>query len=221
MIKFCLKAASTSRPWVVILYAVGASLISLLMYPLVIEQPLTIISELLASEKFVVDIAVITSVESIAGIFMSVLLLDNYFMEKAKRKKYLKILKVIPGVVFIFGIAYFQLQFFKLRIGANFLSTAILYSAIIFTITLITAFLIREAVKSESLRLELKVLLNIAILIIGLLVSSSVADYNSSDAETVVEWKALGTMVLLGSFTILIGYIFPKIKPKNKIFKTN
>ena len=216
MVKFCLKAAMNSRHWVILCYAMGAALISLLMYPIVIEQPLTIISELLGNEKIVVDIAVITSIESIAGIFMSALLLDNYFMEKSKRKKYLKVLKVIPGVVFIFGIAYFQLQFFKVRVGADFLTTAILYSAIIFISTSITAFLLRNTVKSESLRLELKVLLNIAILVIGLLVSSSAADYNSSNAETVIEWKALGTMLLIASMIILMGYFLPKIKLKTK-----
>lgn len=219
IIKFCLKAAMTGRLWVILCYSFGASLISLSMYQIVIEQPTTIISELLANKKIVTDIAVLTSIESVMGIFISILLLDNYFMELPKRKMYMKILKVTPGLIFIFGIAYFQLQFFKIRVGADFLTTAILYSSIIFISITITALLLRNMVKAESLKLELKILLNIGILAIGLLINSTIADYNLSHSETVIEWKALVTMLLICSFMVLLGYLFTKIKLKN-IFKT-
>ena len=207
-----------SRPWVILCYALGAALISFSMYPIVIEQPLTIISDLLASKKIVTDIAVLTSIESVAGIFISILLLDSYFMDKSKRKKYVKVLKVLPGVIFIFGIAYFLLLFFKTRVAADFLETAILYSSLIFVSVAAVGLFIQKAVKAESLKLELKILLNIGILFIGLLINSSVADYNLSESETVIEWKALGTMLLICGLMILLGYLFSKIEIK-KIFK--
>lgn len=214
MMKFCLKAAMSSRLWVILCYALGASLFSLSMYPIVIEQPLTMVSDLLLNKKIVTDIAVLTSIEAISGIFISILLLDNYFTERAKRKRYLKVLKVIPGVIFMFGVAYFQLQFFKIRVGADFLTTALLYSSILFISITITALLLQKVVKAESMKLELKILLNMGILVIGLLVNSTIADYNLSYAETAIEWTAMITMLLICSLMVSLGYLLSKLKFK-------
>ncbi len=218
VIKFCLKAAMNSRLWVLVCYALAASLISISMYTTVIEQPLSIISDLLENKKLVTDIAVITSIEAVAGIFISILLLDNYFMEKKNRKRYMKGLKVFPGVIFIFAIAYFQLQFFKFRVGADFLTTALLYSSIIFVAIISTALFLRRVLDAESLKLELKVILNISILVIGLLVNSSVAEFNLSHSETVIEWRALIVMLAICILMVLLGFILTKINFK-KILK--
>lgn len=218
LFKFCLKAAMSGRLWVILSYAFGASLFSFLMYPIVIEQPLTIISDLLADKSIVTDTAVLTTLEAVAGIFISIFLLDNYFTEQKKRKTSVQVLKMLPGVIVLFALAYFQLQFFKIRVGADFLETAILYATIIFASISLFAILLKRMVVAESLKLELKILLNIGILFIGLLVNSSIADYNLSYAETVIEWSALGTMILICGVMVILGYFLSKIELK-KIFK--
>ena len=103
--KFCLKAASTDRLWVIFSYAFAASLLSFAMYPIVIEQPLTIISDLLTNKTVVTDIAVLTTIEAVAGIFVSIFLLDNYFTARPKLKRYIYFLKIMPGIIFIFALA--------------------------------------------------------------------------------------------------------------------
>ena len=45
--KFCLKAAMTGRFWTMACYAFFAALVSLALYPTVIEQPATVITNLL------------------------------------------------------------------------------------------------------------------------------------------------------------------------------
>ena len=220
IIKFCLKAAMTGRLWAILSYAFGVSLFCLALYPIVIRQPLTIITDLLANKAVVTDMAVWTTVEAAAGIFISIFLLDNYFMEHQKRKRSISILKVIPGWIFIFGIAYFQLQFFKIRVGDDFLTTAIMYSSIIFVLISLMSLFLKYVVVAESMKLELKILLNIGILFIGLLVNSSIADYNSSHSETVVEWGALVTMFLICGGLVVCGYLLSKIE-LTKIFKIN
>ena len=218
--KFCLKAATTGRLWVISIYAFAAALLSFAMHTIVIEQPLTIISELLANKTVVTDIAVLTTFEAVAGIFVSIFLLDNYFTESTKRKRYIYALKIIPGVIFIFALAYFQLQFFKIRAGSDFLSTAILYALLVFTVISTISLTIKRLITAESLRLELKILLNIGILTIGLWINSAVADYNLSHAETTIEWRALATMTLIFIALIGGGYLLSKINTnKLNIFK--
>jgi len=216
--KFCLKAAATGRLWVIFGYAFAAALLSFAIYPIVIEQPLTIISDLLANKKIVTDIAVLTTIEAVAGIFVSIFLLDNYFAARPKRKRYIYFLKIMPGLIFFFALAYFQLQFFKQRAGEDFLITAIFYAAIVFGFVSMLSLAIKNMITAESLKLELKILLNTAILIIGLWLNSAVADYNLSNAETTIEWGALATMALIGCVLVGAGYFFSKINFK-KLFK--
>ena len=73
-------------------------------------------------------------------------------------------------------------------------------------------------ITAESLRLELKILLNIGILIIGLWINSAVADYNRSQAETTIEWGALATMTLICMSFVGVGYLLSKVNFK-KIVK--
>jgi hypothetical protein len=200
-----------------LLYAGIAAAWAMLLYPVVITQPVTIVSQLLANHKFVTDGAVITTLEAITGIFISISLLDNYFMPKNKRKKSLYLLKIMPGILFFFSIAYFELLFFKWRVGSDFLSTAFYYAAVIAIVIFLLSCLIRFLVPGESMKLELKILLNIAILIIGLLINSAIADYNLSHAEISVAWEAMFTLLGLAVILFITGRYIPIQKIKKFI----
>ena len=115
--KFCLKAAMTGRFWTMACYAFFAALVSLALYPTVIEQPATVITNLLADRELVTDGAVLTTTEAILGIFVSVFLLSNYFKPKGQRRKSVFVLKVVPGILWIFAVAYFELLFFRQRVA--------------------------------------------------------------------------------------------------------
>lgn len=215
VVKFCLKAALTDRFWTIALYGAIAAAIGLAIYPIVIEQPVTIVSMLLSDSELVANGAVITTLEAVAGIFVSVFLLDNYFMRKEKRKRSVFVLKVIPGVLCMIAIAYFELMFFRWRVGVDFLQTALLYGAIVFLSIVAMATALRYLLRGESLKLELKVLLNAGILLIGLLVNSSIADYNLSYADVEVEWGALAALAVLVTVLFLAGVYLPKINLKS------
>lgn len=215
LLKYSLKAALSGRFWIVTLYGLGAALFALAIYPFVITQPVNIISELLANHKVVTDVAVLTTIEAVSGIFISILLLDNYFMPRTQRKKSLKLLKILPGVLVFPAIAYFELLFFKMNVGVDFMLSAALYALIIFvTITLI-ALLIKSQMSHESIKLEMKIILNLAILVIGLFINSAVADYNLSDAQTVIEWQPLMVITAIVGVLFVIGIFLPKIKLKS------
>lgn len=210
--KYCLTAAQSGNLWQLVGYSAAAAVVALALYPVVIEQSTTIITKLQTSRTAVSNIALLTTAEAIAGIFVSVYLLDNYFKPKAKRTKTANVLKIVPGVLVFAAIAYFELLFFKLRVGGDFLVTAVLYAVLLFMVILAIGVVAQYTLTAESLRLEIKVILNMAILIVGLLVSSSVADYNISQAQTTIEWEALIALSIGAVALIIFGILLPKIK---------
>ena len=207
ILKFCLKASLAGGFKTMLLYALGAGVWTLLWYPVVINQPVTIIEHLLADRQVVTDGAVWTTIEALAGILLGVNLLDNYFAPKQKRKKSLFILKVIPGVLAPLGLLYFELMFFKMRVAEDFLMTALLFSVVTVVVILGLSLVMKRVVEGESMKLELKLLFNMMILLIGLLINSAVADYNTSSADTQADWMPLVVMLGASAVLILIGYL--------------
>lgn len=207
ILKYCLKASFAGGVRTMLLYALGAAVWSMAWYPVVIEQHVTIIGELLTDRQVVSDGAVWTTIEALAGILLGVNLLDSYFAPKDKRKKTLFILKIIPGVLAPLGLLYFELMFFKMRVSADFLTTALLYAVITLGVVFCLAWIIHRVVDGESMKLELKLLLNMMILLIGLLINSAVADYNTSAADTQADWLPLVVLVGASALLVLVGYL--------------
>ena len=210
--KYLLTAVQSGSLWRLAGYAAIAAVVALALYPVVIEQPVTIIAEWLTSHTAVSNLALLTTTEAIAGIFVSVYLLDNYFKPKSQRTKKAILLKILPGILAFAAIGYFELLFFKVRAGGDFFITAVLYAVLLF----VTGIGLRKVLTAESLRLEVKVILNMTILIVGLLVSSSVADYNISHAQTIIEWEALIVLTVGTLILIILGALLPVIKRINK-----
>ncbi len=217
IVKYCLKAAMSGKLWILIAYGVAMAAISFALYPIVITQPLTIITKLLGSRDVVENVALITTAESILGILVSIYLLDNYFRPKTKRSRLSKVLKVVPGVIVFFAVGYFELLFFKWRVGGDFIVTALLYSLTIFIAIVGLALLLKSIVDGESLKLEVKLILNFAIMGLGLLVSSSVAEYNISNAQSTIEWGALTPIIVGGTLLVAIGVWLHNINFNEKL----
>lgn len=207
ILKYCLKASLAGGLRTMLLYALGAGLWSMAWYPVVINESVSVIGQLLADREVVTDGAVWTTIEALAGILLGVNLLDNYFAPKQKRRKSLFVLKVIPGVLAPVGVLYFELMFFKMRVAGDFLVTALLYSGLTVAVVAALSVLLKRIVEGESMKLELKLLLNMMILAIGLLINSAVADYNISSADTRAEWEPLAVITLLSAAFIGVGYL--------------
>ena len=215
LLKYSLKAALSGRFWTITLYSLVGALFALAIYPFVITQPVNIISEILANKKVVTDGAVLIAIEAVSGIFISILLLDNYFVPRTQRKRSLKYLKILPGILVFPAIAYFELLFFKMSIGVDFMLSATIYASIIFVMIMLVSLFIKSQMSHESVKLELVIMLNLAVLVIGLLINSTVADHNLSNTQTVIEWQPLLAIVGIVVTLFGIGVFVPKLKIKS------
>ena len=216
IVKYSLKASQTSSLWMLLSYGLLAGGVAFALYPLVLEQPGNIISELLRNRAVVTDAAVIVTAEAILGISISVMLIEKNFKPREQQGKAVRILKVIPGVIVFFAIGYFELMFFTIRVGSEFLTTATLYSAGITIAIIAQSLLFKYSMPSSEMKLELKMILNAMIFIIALLINSMVAEYNISNNQSAVEWEAPAVLVALFALLFTTGYMFPKIKLNSK-----
>ena len=131
-------------------------------------------------------------------------------------------LKVVPGILWIFAVAYFELLFFRQRVGADFGDTAAIYAGIVFAVVLLAAGFIHLFVRHESMKLELKIMLNMGILLIGLLVNASVANSTVVYATVSnVEWGALAAQTAGTACFFLLGLLLSKINFKKLINRHN
>ncbi len=219
ILKYCLKAALSGRLLLIVGYGLVLAAVSFALYPIIISQPLTIITDLLASKTIVENIALITTAESAIGILISISLLDNYFRPKEKRTAWARFIKIMPGLVVFFAVAYFELLFFKWRVGGEFLVTSLLFSLVLLVGVVLVALLLKKLIEGESLKLEMKLIFNLAVLTLGLLISSSVADYNISNAQATIEWAALISIIVGSLVLVALGIWLHKINFKNKISK--
>ena len=217
LLSYCLKAALSNKPLMIVGYGLALSVISFGIYPIVLNQPMNILAQLMSDRSLVENFALLTTAESIAGIILSIHLIDNYFLPKAKRTRLAKCLKLIPGILVFFAVGYFELLFFKWRVGEDFLLSALLFFVLILIVVVSMSFLLRFLVEGESLKLEVKIILNLAILVLGLLVSSSIADYNVSHAHNPIDWKALISLTVGSTFIIGLGYFLHKIDFTHKL----
>lgn len=211
LVKYCLKAAISGRLGYISIFTACAGVIAIGIYPIIIYSPINIIDTILNNQKIVTNGALLTTIESVAGIMLSIKLLDYYFLPKNKRTKWMRIFRFIPGFIFILSIAYFEMLFFSYRVGSNFLLSSLLFSLILMICIFSTSILLKYLIPHESQKLEFKIIINIIILFLGLLINSMVSDYNISAAKTVIDWWALISLLGIGLvFTLLGFYLFRK-----------
>lgn len=217
LVRYSLVAALSGNLWQLFAYGAFASMVALALYPMVINESATTFTELLGSHSVVGNIGLIVVAEAIIGIAISVYLIDRYLLSKSTRRRFTGLLKIMPSLIMLFGVAYFELLFFKWRVGGDFLVTALYFSAILFVGVTVLALAMRYLMGGEGLKLEVKLILNLSIMALGLLISSSVAEHNLSDAHTVVEWSALISIVGVSALLILMGLGLHKINFSHKI----
>lgn len=219
--KYCVNAALTRRASVMALYAAVPAAVAFAIWPLVVETRGDVIASLLADTSLVADGALLITLEAVAGIFITIFVLDNYFMPKERRKRSIFVLKVLPGVVCFFAVAYFELLFFKASAGREFVTTALMYSALIFGVIMGFSLLLGYLMPGESTKLEAKILLDMVILFIGLFVNASIASYSVSSSHIELEFAPMLILLAMISVLAICGMVLFKTKHKinNRIKK--
>ncbi len=211
--KYCVNAALTRRVWLMALYAAVMAVTAFAVHPVVIGWRGDMAEELLVNGAIVADVALLITLEAVAGIFISVFVLDNYFMPSHKRRRSVFVLKVLPGVVCFVAAAYFESLFFRSFAGMEFATGAALYGCIVFAVVFGGSMAASGLMPGESVKLESRIILDMAILFVGLFVGASVTSYNTSGGHTQVETAPLLALAAMVGTGVAAGYGWHKVSP--------
>ena len=281
--KYCIDAALTRRVAAMAAYAAVLAAVAFALWPTVIGWRGDMIADLLSDGPLVADGALVITLEAVAGIFISILMLDSLFDKpgaieptgpaKAKehppeinvaddpdavvstqsaetkgslpkadlsdgsdvteppvsagtgenrpilstpeegRRKALFVLKVLPGVICFFAVVYFELLFFRSFVGIDFLALALSYAAIVAAGIFLLSAVLGRLMPGESTKLEAKIVLDMAILLVGLLVNASIASYNISSSHTEISPAPMILFVAVTTLLAALGLLSYKVSP--------
>jgi len=211
--KYCLDAALTRRTAVMAAYAAVLAAVAFALWPTVIGWRGDMIADLLSDGPLVADGALVITLEAVAGIFISIMLLDNYFMPRRKRRRSLFVLKVLPGVICFFAAVYFELLFFRSFVGIDFMTVALMYAGIVLAGTFAVSLAFGWLMPGESTKLEAKIVIDMAILFIGLFVNASIASYNISSSHTEISPAPMAVFVAVTVVFAASGLLLHKVSP--------
>lgn len=213
--KFCIKAAFFYNKKGTLAYALFAGLIAIAFYPVIIETNTNIFSKLIVNKTAVSNIAVLITIEAISGMLISIGMLHNLF--EAKKQVWIKILKLTPGILILGAIYYIELVAFKTLPGLDFFWVAVITSIVIIIGVLIVSSGIFFFMPGNTMRYELKFIINIILLILAITMNAALSDYNRSSYNANVEFNKL--FVFIGILTI--GFLLGWGLYKNKHYFKN
>ena len=217
ILKFSLKITLFKNKLALLIVASVAAFYSYLLYPFVIEQNKSDLSFLLSNSRIMINFAVIVCIEAVTGILISIGMLQNLFREKKMR--FVKIAKVVPGILIFIALFYLETIVFFYFTGYSFRRVATGYSFVIFAIILLLAYGLKILIPKIDLRYEVKFLINIFILFIGVVISVFYAKYSVVSYAAIIDYKSLLLSISIAILALFSGIIIYKIKLNKKIKK--
>lgn len=212
VVKYCCKAGFFENRKAIIAYSLFAGLVAIVFYPFIIKMNTNTFDMLLSDKKMVSNIAVIITIEAISGMLISIGMLHNLF--EKKKRQWVRILKLTPGVIIFGVIFYVELLLFKTIIGVGFIWISILTTFLfIFGLAGIST-AIKYIFPEKSIRYELKFLVNILLFVIAVLMNAFLAGYNKSNYESNVDY----TKLLVFTGIVAIGFVLGLLLYRNKGF---
>lgn len=216
IVQYSLQAALSGRVHLMPVYALAAALWAMLLYPWIIEKPLTYLQSCLAQPQWVGDAVLVATVEAVATIMV---LLGASGERPTTGRRLCRVLNGVPGPVFLFAVGYFELQYFGLRAGQNFLLTAVEYAGLSAALVTGLACLLRWSLKPNVHKREMRILLSMAILGLSLLVYAAIFPMPAVSTQAPVAWDALAALAAGALLLFLGGRYLPSLRLKHVLKK--
>ena len=140
-------------------------------YDFASEQSQTTLSQWLSSPKILSDMAVLITIESAIGLLFAFIALRDYYQNR--RSKTQRILLAFPGLLLFPCLIYVLAQAFFFFSGADFAKTTLYVCLALFAFMLLGTKGITALLPEKDLRLEVLLMVNILIILLGLTATAS------------------------------------------------
>jgi hypothetical protein len=193
--------------WQQLALAVAIAGITYAFYPTAIEFSSTDIEALLADPAAMLDMSVVLVLEAVMMLILALFMLREMYTIIAMPWKLVLWLQYLPMVSAVGVLCFYQVHVYQQGLEMDFDKTALVYGGAVALAVVVLAWFIKFLVPMRVLRLELKLAMHAAQIIIAVAVSVLTATYpyRSADIEpNLVEFGAVTALIVVG---VIVGYL--------------
>ena len=193
--------------WQQLALALVIAVITYAFYPRAIEFSSTDIEALLANGDAMLDMSVVLVIEAVLMLILALFMLREIYQVIPFPWKAVLYLQYLPMASAVGVLCFYQVQLYQQGLAMDFDQIALAYGGAVAVTVVALAWLIRFLVPMRVLRLELKLAMHAALIVIAVAVSVLTATYpyRSADIQpNLVEFAAVAVLLVGGA---LLGYL--------------
>lgn len=187
--------------------AVAIALITYGFYPTAITLGSNDLAALLADPVAMLDMSVVLVLEAAVMLVLALFMLREMYTVLVLPWKLVLLLQYLPLASAVGVLCFYQVQLYQQGLQLPFDQTALVYGAAVAAVVILLAWLIKWLVPMRVLRLELKLAMHSAQIVLAVAVSVLTATYPYRPADirpNLVEFMAVVVLMAVGAF---LGYL--------------
>ena len=187
--------------------ALAIALITYGFYPTAITLGSNDLAALLADPAAMLDMSVVLVLEAAVMLVLALFMLREMYTVLVLPWKLVLLLQYLPLASAVGVLCFYQVQLYQQGLQLPFDQTALVYGAAVAAVVILLAWLIKWLVPMRVLRLELKLAMHSAQIVLAVAVSVLTATYPYRPADirpNLVEFMAVVVLMAVGAF---LGYL--------------
>ena len=193
--------------WQKLVLALLIAAITYAFYPTAIQYSSTDIEQLLANAAAMLDMSVVLVVEAVIMLVLALFMLREMYADIRFPWRLVLWLQYLPMASAVGVLCFYQVHVYQQGLELEFEHTAIAYGGGVAVSVLVLAWLIKFLVPMRILRLELKLAMHAAQIVIAVAVSVLTATYPYRSADIQPNVAEFGVVTLLVVAGAVIGYL--------------
>jgi hypothetical protein len=193
--------------WQQLALALAIATITYTFYPRAIQFSNTDILALLANGDVMLDMSVVLVLEAVLMLILALFMLREMYTNIAFPWNLVLLLQYLPMASAVGVLCFYQVHLYQQGLELEFAQTALAYGGGVAVAVVVLAWLIKLLVPMRVLRLELKLAMHAAQIVIAVAVSVLTATYPYRSADinpNLIEFGAVSALILVG---VLVGYV--------------
>lgn len=193
--------------WQQLALALAIAAITYAFYPKAIQFSNTDIDALLANGGAMLDMSVVLVLEAVLMLILALFMLREMYTVIVFPWKLVLLLQYLPMVSAVGVLCFYQVHVYQQGLEMDFDRTALVYGGAVALTVVVLAWFIKFLVPMRVLRLELKLAMHAAQIVIAVAVSVLTATYPYRSADikpNLVEFGAVTALIVVG---VIVGYL--------------
>jgi hypothetical protein len=192
--------------WLKILLSAAIALFTYLFYPTAIQFSSTDIENLLASETAMLNLSVVLVLEAAVMLILALFMLRDMYTKLVMPWKLVPLLQYLPMASSVGVLCFYQVFLYQQGLAWEFETTALVYGGGVALGVLVFAWLIQFLIPLRLLRLELKLAMHAAQILLAIAISVLTATYPYRGSEIEPNLLQFAVVVALFFGGALFGY---------------